>query len=185
MEFRADLTALNDTLYGENFTGTATFQIEGDSLTIRVNLGGVPADMMHLQHLHGKQDGSEADCPTQEADQNDDGIVDLIETREQAGITMIPLHDDHVSLEIKTETYPVAESDGTYSYEQTVSVSALNAAVQQEYRVEEPKLEKMVIFIHGVEEGQVPESAQSLPEVPAHVTVPIACGEINLVSYQP
>ena len=40
--------------------------------------------------------------------------------------------------------------------------------------------ERRVIFLHGVpEDAQLPDTVQSLGDVPAHVTLPIACGEIR------
>ena len=44
--------------------------------------------MMHLQHFHGFKDNRDATCPTEAADVNHDGIIDLIRDRTHVG------HDD-------------------------------------------------------------------------------------------
>lgn len=56
----------------------------------------------------------------------------------------------------------------------------LQAAIKKQYGIDDLALEDRVIFIHGVPEGQkLPDSVQSLPGVPAYITVPIACGVIK------
>ncbi|MFP4092462.1 MAG: hypothetical protein ACLFT3_19285 [Cyclobacteriaceae bacterium] len=86
MTFEANPEGINTNLNENTVQGRALFIMEGDSLTMRINLAGVPTGLMHLQHLHGKEDGSPASCPAAEADQNNDGIIDLTETEEAAGV---------------------------------------------------------------------------------------------------
>ncbi len=43
--------------------------------------------MMHLQHVHGFKDGSDAVCADSAQDVNNDGIVNLMETQLVSGIT--------------------------------------------------------------------------------------------------
>jgi hypothetical protein len=74
--------------------------------------------MEHLQHLHGFAKGDRVSkCPAARNDRDGDGIIDLIETEPVAGTTMVPFHDDPVSMEIVKDTYPAAGADGSYSYE--------------------------------------------------------------------
>lgn len=161
--------------------GTAKFEVQDNQLMITVNAEGLEPNTMHLQHLHSFEAGEEASCPSgMEADANKDGIIDLIETRESAGITMIPLHDNPVSMEIKTETYPTADDEGKISYQQTVNLDELSSAYKDKFGLDTLDLTRHVIFIHGIgADATLPESVQSLPEVPAHVTLPVACGEID------
>ena len=69
------------------------------------------------------------------ADKNGDGIIDLIETEPMSGTTMVPFHDNPVSMQIVN--FPATK---------------------------------------------LPATVASLDDVPAQVTLPIACGKIEKVS---
>jgi hypothetical protein len=165
---------------GDGISGTVSFTPEGDMLGITLEAEGLSPGM-HLAHVHGfaESDPADATCPDATADANGDGWVDLIETQAAAGVTMIPLTDDPASLAIQSESYPSASDDGRMNYEQTVDPTALSEAVQAEF--DTPlALPRRVVFIHGVPEGtDLPDSVQSLEGVPASVTMPIACAELD------
>ncbi|MFP7673671.1 hypothetical protein ACG74X_09990 [Marivita sp. S0852] len=179
--WRADLTALNPDATQMAASGTATLTVSGDTLTITVDATGTAPGIMHLQHFHGFAEGDATSaCPGADADANGDGIVDLIETEPVAGVTMVPFHDDPANLEIVTETYPTADEDGRYSYEQTVSLSDLEARFADAFPGQQLDFDRRVVFLHGVSEDMdLPETAQSLGDIPAHVTLPIACGTLD------
>src|SRR5699024_10044182 len=177
----ANIQGMNTKLTRGKVSGVASFIVSGDKLYITIVAGGLAPSMMHLQHIHGfKNSGKKSRCPGADADTNDDGVVDLIETHESSGVTLIPFNASPVDLVIKTSDYPDANENGLLTYRMTVSLSSLNAAVQDEYDIEKLDLDKRVIYIHGVPKATpLPETAESLPEVPAPVTMPIACGEIH------
>jgi hypothetical protein len=145
----------------------------------------LPPGMHHLQHYHGFPEGSTATCPTADADTNGDGVIDLIETQATAGRTLVPLHDDPASLEglLASDRFPLASSPaGVIDYREMVSVQALEAALQSEYDINNLSLDQRVVFLHGVSEAaNVPDSAQSIADVPASTTLPIACGELTRI----
>lgn len=178
--WRADLVPMNTETTGSDATGTATLTVTDDTLTIHIDATGTPAGIMHLQHFHGFPEGDETStCPSAEADANGDGIVDLIETEPGAGITMVPFHADPASMSIVEDSYPMADDAGAYTYEQSVSLSELDKAFAEEFPGQQIDFDRRVIFLHGVaEDTELPDSVQSLGEVPAHITLPIACGEI-------
>lgn len=179
--WQADLAPLNAEAAGGEAGGTATLAVSGDTLTITVDATGMPPGIMHLQHFHGFTEGDDASrCPSPEADANGDGVIDLIESEALAGTTMVPFHDDPVSMAIVSDSYPVAGDDGTYHYEQSVPLADLTAAFNEAFPGQELDFERRVVFLHGVaEDSQLPDTAQSLGDVPAHVTLPIACGELR------
>ncbi|MFW6330130.1 MAG: hypothetical protein ACOC3J_00255 [Gemmatimonadota bacterium] len=177
--FIAQLSPLNSDLLDDSPAGTATLEVTGDSLVITVLAEGLPPNMMHLQHFHGFEDGAAARCPTSEADENGDGVVDVTETAPLAGTTMVPFHDEPTNLEIDAQTYPRADSEGAYSYRQAVALEALEAAFEDRFGGG-LALQDRVVFIHGVPEGTaLPETVQTKAGLPAHVTLPIACGELE------
>jgi len=177
----ADLVPLNAAAAGSEAGGTATLTVSGDTLAIKVDATGIPPGIMHLQHFHGFAEGDQAArCPAADADANGDGIIDLIETEPFAGTTMVPFHADPSSMAIVADSYPTAGEDGAYDYEQTVSLAALEEAFGAAFPGQKLDLERRVIFLHGVPESPaLPDTVQSLGDVPAHVTLPIACGEIR------
>lgn len=185
MVYAAELTSINGFITGREVTGTLTITVEGERATIGLNATGLAPDMLHMAHLHGFEDGSEATCPEAlMADADDDGYIDLIETREAAGITMIPLHDDPVSLQIGGEAYPMADGQGTISYTQEISLEELKAAMQTNFNISDFDFDNFVVFIHGVDDRlELPETVESLPDVPARYTLPVACGEVERLEY--
>lgn len=176
----AHLTPLNSKVTGRDASGEARFTIKGDQLTIQVDAKGLPPGIEHLQHFHGFTDNRDATCPTAAADANHDGVIDLIETEPTSGTTMVPFHDDPVSMEIVRDTYPKASAKGDFHYKKTVSLSALKAAFAKTFGGSDLNLDKRVVFIHGVfPSTKLPPSVASLPKIPAHITLPIACGKIE------
>lgn len=178
----AHLVSMNSKASGGHAAGEATFTVTGDSLRITVRMHDVPAGMAHLQHFHGFTDGHQSVCPSKAADKNGDGVIDLKETEPFVGITMVPFTADPVSMEIVTDTYPKASDKGAYSYDKTVSLSALQTAFSAKYPGQALALEKRVVFVHGIPAtATLPKSAASLGDIPAQVTIPIACGAIKRV----
>lgn len=179
--FSAELKPLNESVTGSPTKGKASFVRDGNILTIVVDVEGAPPEIMHLQHFHGfAEDGETATCPTSGDDANGDGIVDLQETEPMAGTTMMPFHDKPASMEIPSESYPKADADGAYHYEQTVELDKLKEAFAKAFGGQDLDLERRVVFIHGVApETEFPESVASLGDIPAHITLPIACGKIE------
>jgi hypothetical protein len=177
--FTADLSPLNAHLLDSAPAGEVSLETRGDSLIIMVTARGLPPGMMHLQHFHGFEDGSPARCPGPDADANGDGVVDVIETAPMAGTTMVPFHADPASMEIDTETYPHADTQGTYSYRTAVSLDSLRSAFRAKFGGD-LALDRRVVFVHGVpQDVDLPGSAETKAGLPVHVSLPIACGELR------
>ncbi|MGH9551174.1 MAG: hypothetical protein ACRD3W_17460, partial [Terriglobales bacterium] len=133
--YLARLAPLNTSVTKLETSGEARFTIEGDDLTITIDVKNAPPGIVHLQHFHGFKTGDrKANCPTTEADANHDGVIDLIETEPMAGTTMVPFHDNPVSMAIPSETYPEASAEGAYHYEKTVSLKVLSFSLSEAVR---------------------------------------------------
>jgi hypothetical protein len=178
--YTATLKPLNGDKIGASATGTADLTVENGKLLVRIDVEGLVPQTMHLQHFHGFPDGRSASCPTAEDDTNGDGYIDLIETEPKAGTTMVPFHGHPATLEIPSDTYPLADAKGAARYEHSESVEALEAALKEKFKAPALALPKRVVFIHGVAgDAKLPDSVKSLPGVPAQVTIPVACGVIE------
>jgi hypothetical protein len=93
---------------------------------------------------------------------------------------MVPFNGAPAAMQIPTETYPKASAKGSYSYEKTVSLKALQAAFAVAFGGQDLALDRRVVFIHGVPATiKLPASVVSLGSIPASVTLPIACGKIE------
>lgn len=160
--FSAEISALNDSAADiETASGTATFSIDGDTLTVTVEASGLAPDMAHAQHIHLMNA-----CPATDADANDDGIIDLAEGVPTYGGVMLPLDDDLSNAD--SDTFPMADADGNLSYEQTASISALESLLG-----ETVDLGSRSYVVHGVGSGtQLPTGIDA-------ATLPVGCGAIE------
>lgn len=181
--YEAALHPMNTNITGTAASGEARFTVSGDTLTIDISMKGVPPSMIHWQHFHGFTDNRDAVCPTQAADKNHDGIIDLIETGATSGTTMVPFDADPAGMDIAHGKYPTASASGTYIYHATVSLAALQAAFAKAFHDQKLDLDRRVVFIHGVPaDTKLPVTVASLGPIPAQVTLPIACGKIERVT---
>jgi hypothetical protein len=179
--YSANLVPLNAEKIGTSASGTANLEVADGKLAVSIDLEGLTPGLMHLQHFHGFADGKDAVCPTVKEDTNGDGYVDLIETEPVAGTTMLPFHAHPATLEIPNDTYPVADNKGVASYQHTDQIDALEKALKDKFKAPVLDLAKRVIFVHGVAgDAKLPESVKSLPGVPAQITLPVACGKIEI-----
>lgn len=178
--YTATLSAMNSAVAQSEAAGEAQFKVDGDTLAIDIHMRGVPADTVHWQHFHGFVDGRDANCPGAKADANGDGVVDLIETERSAGTTMVPFDAKPAGMDVAHGDYPEADANGEYHYTARVSIKALEAAFAKAFPGQHLDFDKRVIFIHGVPaDTRLPDSVASLGPIPAHTTLPIACGKIE------
>jgi hypothetical protein len=160
-------------------SGKAYFRVVNGMLTATVDMAGTePADGpfpegIHPQHIHAADR-----CPTAAADVNGDGIVDVIEGLPFYGPILVPLDGDISNTTSEIPTFPFGMGDrGTYHYEASTLLHQLEEAIGGALN-----LPTRHVVVHGVDLATpLPASVQSLPGLPAQVTLPIACGEIREV----
>lgn len=186
--YAAQLRAVNSDISGAPTGGIAHFRIRGDKLTIRIVMQGVAPNIAHWQHLHGFTDDRIASCPIgpaglANADANRDGILDLAETAPGSGTTLVPLNAKPLAMDIAADTYPKASVHGTYTYKETLSLKALQAAFARSFNGARLELDRLVVYVHGVPaDTRLPASVASAGSVPVQVSLPIACGKIKRAS---
>jgi len=172
---------LNPQLTESDVAAHALVAIKDNRLHVSLLASGLPAGM-RLAHIHGFVNNDAAHCPDETADANGDGIVDLLETEEVAGTTLIPFHFELAKVDVlESDTYPEAsEEGGILVYSASTSADRLASALADNFSIVHWDLGSRVIFIHGAAEGvELPDTVQSLPGVPAEATVPIACAELK------
>jgi hypothetical protein len=156
--------------------GKAYFRVVNGELQAVVDVSGAtPAGAfpngLHPQHIHAA-----TACPTMAEDANGDGIVDVIEGLPKYGPIMIPLDGDLADTSSQVATFPVGEgARGSYHYTASASVSALEAALGHALA-----LPSRHVVVHGVDLATaLPGTVQTLPGIPAQLTLPVACGELR------
>ncbi|ANZ60502.1 hypothetical protein AYR62_12475 [Secundilactobacillus paracollinoides] len=181
--YEAQLVPLNAEKIGSAAYGHASFDIDGDTLTIKIDMHGTPANTEHWEHFHGFPDGKQALIATAAQDANGDGFVDLPETEPVSGTTMVPFDDAPEKMDIPHDRYPVADANGDFSYEQKVPLSELSKNFKSSFNDEELQLDKRVIYIHGTDpELTIPDTVQGMVgHFDQHVTLPIATGQIEAI----
>ncbi|MFP5386427.1 MAG: hypothetical protein ACLGHN_10135 [Bacteriovoracia bacterium] len=183
--YTATLTTLNAGVGGNQATGTANITIEGDQITVDMNMDGTPENIIHAQHIHL---GSA--CPNVTADANGDGFLDVMEGIPDYGPILIPLDGDLSAQEAGANGFPMADAQGSYTYSQNATFSQLmddlrledtntDDAIVKLPQGEGLQLDGRHIVIHGVpSDTTLPETVASLGDQPAQATLPIACGQI-------
>lgn len=171
--YKVKLEALNPDAGYRAVKGVANLRITGDKLTVQVNANGLQPGMLHPQHIHATDS-----CPPPAADTNNDGFIDVIEGVPFYGGIFIPLDADLADLSFQTSFPEPKNNAGAITYKESASVDELEAATGEDLN-----LEGRHIVLHGVSsETNLPESVQSLGGLPAHLTLPVACGEIVKVN---
>lgn len=179
--YQAQIQPLNAQAIGAAAHGSAFFVINGDQLTINIEMFATPANLQHWEHFHGFPNGQAAAIATMAQDVNQDGFVDLPETEPVSGTTMVPFNAAPERMEIPNDDYPVADDQGYFAYTKVVPLAALSQQFKQTFNDSELALEKRVIYIHGVtDDVDLPESvAGAVGHYGTHVTLPIAVGQIK------
>ena len=175
--FQADLEPLNNS----GASGTANLALEGDQLTTDIASEGLAPGLPHAQHIHGLEQAM-SECPTILNDQNGDNLVNTTEGEPSYGPILTSLTtegDTSPESALAVDRFPVANEDGTLTYDRTFGVPA-NVA---------DRLEEFAIVQHGVDlngNGVYDEEAAGPsdldPSLPQEATLPANCGVIEPVS---
>lgn len=181
--YRAEIVPLNAEKIGHSAHGTALLVINGDTLTINLEMFDTPANAQHWEHFHGFPDGRPATIATMAQDANHDGFVDLPETGVASGTTMVPLDAAPHKMNIPNDDYPVADANGYFAYTKVVPLTELTTNFKATFNDSDLELDKRVIYVHGVtDEVTLPDTvAGAVGHYSTHVTLPIAVGKIELV----
>jgi hypothetical protein len=175
--FQADLAPLNNS----GASGTANLALEGDQLTTDIASEGLAPGLPHAQHIHGLEQAM-SECPTILNDQNGDNLVNTTEGEPSYGPILTSLTtegDTSPESALAVDRFPVANEDGTLTYDRTFGVPT-NVA---------DRLEDFAIVQHGVDlngNGVYDEEAAGPsdldPSLPQEATIPANCGVIVPVS---
>ena len=85
------------TLNGSGVTGDAiiSFDDETNRITVAISAAGLEPNQVHVQHIHGFPDGTNATTPTLAQDDDGDGFVELLEGLDTYGPILLNLSTNH------------------------------------------------------------------------------------------
>ena len=124
MVWTTNLKPMNAHATKRAVTGKATFIVKDGMFTAIVDAKGVAPGVPHPQHIHGFTSGKEAVCPGPQADDDGDGLVELLEGLPFYGPVLVPLDKDLENTAQQIPLFPTPE-DYDYHYEQTIPLSEL------------------------------------------------------------
>ena len=185
--YTTTFTALN----GSGATGEAilAYDIQTQRLTVAISASGLEPNQVHIQHIHGFPDGTDAKTPTLAQDVDGDGFIELAEGGVTYGPILLDLAADHENgsgsdnghSHGSLEGFPTAPDGKIWFIESyTLPEQGLTA---------NPMLDLREIIIHGM---TVPATAGAGSTGPApnevdgtagyKLVLPVASGEISQVS---
>ena len=87
------LTTLNDSgVTGEAIVG---YDVDTDTITVAISASGLEPNQVHIQHIHGFVDGTNATTPTAAQDVDGDGLVEVGEGAATYGPVLLNLATNH------------------------------------------------------------------------------------------
>jgi len=176
--YRANLTALNKSDDRGNSTVLMKFNNNG---TFTVRTTGSSANLPHAQHVHI---GGTNSCPDISADKDGDGLINTGEGEPSYGpiaVSLTTSGDASKDSGVAVDRFPVANADGTVTYERTLELPK---------GVTEEMITQGVIVTHGVSElfddkakydGEKKSDIPGTEELPLEATIPATCGKLVAV----
>lgn len=189
------------TLYSTDFTALNNSGIEGraivlldqntDTLTVDIQATGLEPGEMHIQHIHGFEDGTDSRSPTLRLDADGDGFVELAEGLVSYGpiqlnLTLDPAsatHDHGTAGHDHTDAavFPTVGADGVLAYHEVFRFAAEDPNAQAILASLSP-LEAKEIVLHGMTTTAV-QGAGTTGEVDGtagyKLALPVASGELT------
>ena len=175
-----DFTGTFGQLNDSGLSGEVSVSLTGTTAEVSVSVAGV-VDLVHAQHIHGEY-GSVNECPTDDLDGNDDGLISTVEGVPSYGTVKASLVTDgptDESYALAITVFPVA-SGGGYEYNRTIEVPQELA----------DNMENMIIVVHGIDidgSGEYDgEALSSLSEdLPLEATIPAGCATLVAAGVTP
>lgn len=184
--YRGEISTLNQEFNdGNEVNGRVAIRIARGIMRVNVYAQGLEPDMRHMQHLQASEETT-TDCPGSNADENNDGVIDVMEiTDEPEGVVLIPLNMGPSSLEVDVLTYPMANDNGEIQFEAHLHIDSLRTAVQEQYGIENIDFTRFTYVLQGVSpETSIPASTATIGDIPPYATVPVGCAVLEEVEVE-
>ncbi|MFA5583248.1 MAG: hypothetical protein WDA09_03460 [Bacteriovoracaceae bacterium] len=192
-QYLAKLLPMNQHISGP-LDGAVTLSLDKDEFIGDVRFFGNPltAETVFEQTVHiGNR------CPTLADDLNEDGILDETEVLKVVDEVIIPLDGDLNSQWLGANTYPLADSFGSYYYSQVASFQRLLDDLWEiDINFEDllvklpkdtiPEFEGKIALIRGISKNlNLPPGVEFTHRNGVHASLPILCGVFQKVRNPP
>lgn len=188
--YLAILKPINENVAGR-ISGSFTFHKDLDFIVSDIRVIGSAPSVIHGQNVY-----LGSSCPSQGADINEDGIIDILEAQTSTGKIILPLDADINNQYSLLAMYPFSDEWGAYFFSQIASFQKFFDDLKAEdenptdeiVKLSSPTfgLEGKVVMIHGMaDEVLLPESVATNEGLTAQQTIPVACGVITRVTIVP
>ncbi|GHC99314.1 hypothetical protein [Zhihengliuella salsuginis] len=174
--YQAELEELN----GSGGSGSTMIRISGDQATVSQEVSGLAETFdgnpyPHVQHIHITTD-TQGQCPTPDADENGDGIVDTPEGGPSYGMVGTTLSTSGDTSAGAATDLTVAGMGGSFSFERTFTMNAET--------IEAIEAGNGTVVVHGLDPATLSEEAAGAmstlaPELPLAATAPALCGTLT------
>jgi hypothetical protein len=178
--YEAVLASMNNS----GVSGSATFVLGSDTLSVSVNATGLEANENHPMHIHGFVGGPASSLSPLDAD--GDGFIEESESEKAAGgalLSIVTSSQAHPAEESNPALYPMADAGGRIRFSQTYTFNLSDPATAVAWQ-ELQTLNGRVFEIHGLSVPNGP-GAHTPGEVNGiggyKDTLPVAAGMIQLV----
>jgi Ca2+-binding RTX toxin-like protein len=176
--FFADLNELNNS----EAEGGALLLQRGNELTVITAARGAEAGQVHVQHIHGFEDGRDAKVPTLAQDDDRDGFIELAEGLDTYGPILLNLT---TSPEAGLAGFP-NPTGASFLFSQTYDLSDPSNGELAKL-LDDVSLSRREIVLHGksVLEGHGQGTVGEVDGTAGYkLVLPIASGEIRELSYK-
>lgn len=175
------------TLNGSGVTGEAIigFDVDTGRITVAISAAGLEPNQIHIQHIHGFPDGTDAQTPTLAQDLDGDGFIELGEGAPSYGPILLNLATDHANgsggdnghSHGDVSGFPTAPNGTIYFVESYDLPAGMLTS--------DPMLALREIVIHGLSVEAGP-GAGTMGEIDGtagyKLVLPVASGELEQVS---
>jgi hypothetical protein len=169
---QGSLEELNDS----GGSGSASVTFDGDQATVEITSSGLLDGSPHAMHIHNLETGT-PECPTLDADEDGDGLVNTVEGQPSYGpinVSLTTEGDVSADSGLAVERFPATgdiDYSRTFSLPDGVSADGLG--------------DQFVIVQHGVDvngSGQYDgdQMSELNPELPLEATLPATCGVLTV-----
>jgi hypothetical protein len=160
VHYHSELKPINGQTKFNQASGVANIESDGSGTHMALQMQGVASDAKQVYWVRELPR-----CPSMKDDTNGDGVIDAVEEAKVAGeIVAVTDHEAEMSV--------ANEGNGWTN---------LNLIAQKINSSALPNMNNRVLVVHGISESaQVPASVSSVGGLPVFLTIPIACGRIEL-----
>lgn len=165
--YKSHLLPLN-TIVAGNVTGSLEWVVASSRMRINLSVTNSPEDLEHFQAVHAG-----TVCPTENADLNSDGIIDMVELEKVSGNMLFPLDSDLSSIDQGHFMGSRANAYGNYVYWAEAENNRMRSIASS------LSPENLVVVVYGINQAYSLPNSVPGREGNQHRYVPISCGVVK------